>query len=253
MHAHCNLDPRDYRICQFSPEQLIHAAAGQGFEVLSITCHDLNIWSEELSDYARNLGIILIPGMEVTTEKTRHILVYNSDKEPESLNTLEKIRKCSKGGGLVVAPHPFYPGRTCLRGYLEKNPDLFDAVEYSGFLVRGLNFNRKSVKFADRTGKPVLGFGDIHYLWQLGKTYTWIYAEPEIRSILSAIRLGLVRIETTPLSWFEAAGWWATALCKKVSFADSPLARIPSDKIKNGRRFGTAQERMESQSIHIGK
>jgi predicted metal-dependent phosphoesterase TrpH len=253
MHAHCNLDPQDYGISQYSPEQLIRAAAGQGYEILSITCHDVNIWSEKLSDYARSHGITLIPGMEVTTERTRHTLVYNIDKGPESLDTLEKIRKLSREEALIVAPHPFYPGRTCLRGYLEKNPDLFDAVEYSGFLVRSLNFNRRMMTFSKRTGKTVLACGDIHHLWQLGKTYTWIYAEPEIQSIVYAIKQGQVRIETTPLTWFEAAGWWATALCRKILPANSPPRSVPSDKIENGRRFGTSQERMESQSIHVGQ
>jgi len=137
--------------------------------------------------------------------------------------------------------------------YLEKNPDLFDAVEYSGFLAPGLNFNRRGLKFAERTGKPLLGFGDIHYLWQLGRTYTWIYAEPEIQSILSAIRQGLVRIETSPLSWPEAAWWWMTSLWRAVFPANSPPGIVQSDKIEDGRCFGTAQKRMESQGIHVGK
>ena len=253
MHAHCNLDPKDYGISQYSPEQLIRVAAMQGYEILSITCHDVNIWSEKLSDYALSYGITLIPGMEVTAEKTRHILVYNTDKGPESLDTLDKIRKLSKEEALIVAPHPFFPGRTCLRGYLEKHPDLFDAVEFSGFLVRGLNFNRRAMTFAKRIRKPVLACGDIHHLWQLGKTYTWIYAEPEIQSIVDAIKQGQVRIEMTPLSWSEAAGWWAKALCRKVLPADSPPVSIPSDKIENGRCFGTSEERVESQSIHISQ
>jgi predicted metal-dependent phosphoesterase TrpH len=253
MHAHCDLDPEDYGICRFTPEQLIHEAARQGFEILSITCHDSNIWTDELSDYARSLGITLIPGMEVTVEKTRHVLVYNLDMGAGNLNTLEKIRAYTNGDSLVVAPHPFYPGPSCLRGYLIKNLDLFDAIEYSGFLAPGLNFNRRGRKLAEKTGKPLLGFGDIHHLWQLGRTFTWIYAEPEVPSIIRAIKQGLVRIESSKLSWFEVAGWLATALWRKVFPVNSLPDIIPSDKVEDGRCLGSAQERMESQRVHIGQ
>jgi len=253
MHAHCNLDPIDYGICRFTPKQLIREAAGRGFEILSITCHNLDIWTDSLSEYARSLGITLIPGIEVTAEKTRHILVYNIDQEADNLNTLEKIGKHVNQDTLIVAPHPFYPGHTCLREYLEQHPDLFDAVEYSGFLAPGLNFNRRGVKFAKKTGKPLLGFGDIHHLWQLGRTYTWIYAKPEIQSILSAIKQGQVRIETSPLSWLEVTQWWTTLFWEKAFPANASPKINPSYKIKNGRSLSTSQERVESQSIHVGQ
>jgi predicted metal-dependent phosphoesterase TrpH len=222
MHAHCSLDPQDFDICRHTPEQLIREAARQGFDILSITCHDVNIWSDALSDYARKHGITLVPGMEVTVEKTRHTLVYNFDTGPERLNTLDKIRARSNGNTLVVAPHPFFPGYTSLGSRLEENADIFDAVEYSGFVVRGLNFNRRGIQLAEKTGKPILGLGDIHQLWQLGRTYTWIYAEPEIGSILDAVKQGLVRVETTSLSWPEAAVWFSTSLWRTVFPVNPP-------------------------------
>ena len=148
MHAHCNLDPKDHGVCRFTPQQLIQKASGQGFDVLSITCHNLDVWTPELFDYARSRGITLISGMEVTVEKKSHVLIYNFLEEPDNLNTLEKIRAKTSDKSLIVAPHPYYPDRSCLRGLLKKNLDLFDAIEYSGFVVRGLDFNRRSVKLA---------------------------------------------------------------------------------------------------------
>lgn len=251
MHAHCNLDPEDYGFCTFSPEQLILEAARQDFSILSITCHNLNSWTSELADYAGSLGITLIPGMEITVEKTRHVLVYNLTAELERLNSLETLQTFSNDDTLIVAPHPFYPGRSCLRNHFEKNLNLFDAVEYSGFVVPGLNFNRRAMKIAEKYSKPVLGFGDIHRLWQLGRTFTWIYAEPDTQSIFNAIKQGRVRIETSPLSYFEAASWFGINIWRKIFPVNSELR--PSDKIKNGRSLGTAQESMKSQSVHIGQ
>ena len=65
---------------------------------------------------------------------------------------------------------------------------MFDAIEYSGFVIPGLNFNRRAIRLSQRSRKPLLGFGDVHHLWQLGRTYTYVYAEAEITSILDAIR-----------------------------------------------------------------
>jgi predicted metal-dependent phosphoesterase TrpH len=210
LHSHCSMDPIDYRICRHTPEQLISETAKIGYEILAITCHNKDIWMENLSDFARNLGVTLIPGMEVSVERKRHVLVYNFHTGPENLNTLEKIRKRCREDTLVVAPHAYFPGRTCLGKLLEYNLDIFDAIEYSGFKIRGLDFNRRSTNLARETGKPLLGCGDIHYLWQLGRTATWIYAEPRVESILSAVKQGLVRIQTSPITWSEAAQWWAT-------------------------------------------
>ena len=157
LHAHCNLDPEDSRVCRYTPEQLISRAAGLGYGILAITCHDLDVWTRDLSDYARDLGITLIPGMEVTAEKTRHVLAYNFRTCADNLNTLNKIRARSGRDTLVIAPHPFFPDRSCLRGMLPKNLDVFDAIEYSGFQIRGLNFNRRSAFLARETGKPLVG------------------------------------------------------------------------------------------------
>ena len=212
LHTHCNLDPTDYRICEYSPEQLISRAAELGYEILALTCHNKDLWTQRLFDHAQQLGITLIPGMEVAAERSRHVLVYNFHTGPENLNTLDKIRNLSREDTLVIAPHAFYPGFLCLRGRLEQNADIFDAIEYSGFYIRGMSFNRRSADFARKTGKPLVGFGDIHYLWQLNRTYTWVYSEPEIPSIIGAVKEGLVRLRTSPLSPREAGIWWTTAL-----------------------------------------
>jgi predicted metal-dependent phosphoesterase TrpH len=255
LHSHCSLDPIDYHICQYPPEELISNAAKLGYEILAITCHNIDIWNNDLSDYARSLGITLIPGMEVITERTRHALVYNFHAEAEHLNTLEKIHAFSREDTLVIAPHPFYPGSSCLNELLEKNLDLFDAIEFSGFHVHGgIDFNRRGESLAATRNKPIVGNGDIHFLWQLGKTFTWIYSEPGVQPILNAVKQGFVRVEKSPLTWLEAAEWWAINYWRRV-FPANPapyrpgmkpsLPAMPLNKIENGRCLGAAQEGME--------
>jgi predicted metal-dependent phosphoesterase TrpH len=253
LHSHCSLDPHDYRFCEHTSEELILNAARLGYDILAITCHNLDVWKKDLSDYARSLGITLIPGMEVSTEKTRHTLVYNFHADAEDLSTLKKIRLHSREDTLVIAAHPYFPGPACLRNLVEKNPDVFDAIECSGFQTRIVNFNRRSEAAAERMKKPLVGNGDIHYLWQLNRTFTWIYSEPGILPILRAVKGGMVRVQQSPLQWSEAAQWWATALWR-YAFPVNPspgeppsaIPARPSDKVEDRRCFGSAQESVES-------
>jgi predicted metal-dependent phosphoesterase TrpH len=255
LHSHCSIDPVDYRICSYTPEELIDQAARLEYEILAITCHDKDIWTGGLSEYAWSLGITLIRGMEVATEGALHALVYNFGTGPENLSTFKKIRARSREDTMVIAPHPFFPGRTCLRSPLERNLDVFDAIEYSGFYVPGVNFNRRSIDLAARACKPLVGSGDVHYLWQLGRTYTWIYTEPDTFSIVNAVKQGFVRLETSPISWSQAAGWWATTRWR-VMFPVNPEpssrpafepsgSENPLDEVEDGRCLGTAQQRVE--------
>ncbi len=216
MHAHCSLDPADYRGCAYSAEELIRAAAGLGYKILAITCHDLDVWTEELSAYAASLGIILIPGMEVTVEGRRHTLVYNFKTAAENLNTLDKIRDLSRTDTLVVAPHPYFPSTKCLGRRLDRDIEVFDAIEISGFHAPGLDFNRRARRIAATCKKPLMGNGDVHQLWQLGPTFTWIQAEPNIESIVQAIKQGRTRVESAALSYAQVARWWATSLGRAV-------------------------------------
>ncbi len=227
LHSHCGLDPEDYKICQYSPKALIDEAARLGYGALAITCHNLDVWNDDLAGYAESLGITLIPGMEVTVERRFHTLAYNFGSSATDLNTFAKIRKLVREDTLVIATHPYFPATTCLRSRLERNIDIFDAVECSGFYLDKADFNGPARRVALKHGKPMVGNGDVHYLWQLGKTYTWIYAEPEVNSILNAVRCGRVRVETHPLKPAEAARWWATSLWRGLF----PAGRAPIGKV----------------------
>jgi predicted metal-dependent phosphoesterase TrpH len=212
LHSHCSADPDDYRICNYTPEQLIAEAGRLGYEILAITCHDLDVWSHELSEFAESQGVLLIPGMEVTAEGRFHVLAYNFQTGCENLNSLEKMRARKKTDTLLIAPHAFYPARTCLRHLVEPNIDLFDALEISGFHTRLFDFNGRARNVAEKHQKPLVGNADVHRLWQLGRTWTWIYSEPGVVPALTAVKQGQVCIESNALSMREVIGWWGGAL-----------------------------------------
>ncbi len=216
LHAHCNLDPLDYKLCTYSAEELIMEASRLGYEILAITCHNKDVWSEALSDYARSRGITLIPGMELSTVKGRHVLAYNFKTRAGNLDTFDKLSSFSRPDTLLVAPHPYFPGPRCLGSLLERNIGTFDAIEVSGFYGAGLDFNRRARGLARTHGKPLVGNSDVHYLWQLDRTFTWIDSEPGVGAVVSAIKEGRVRVESAPLSYLEIARWWTGAVGARV-------------------------------------
>jgi len=227
LHAHCGIDPVDYRICPYSAQQLIFEASRHGYEILAITCHNIDIWTSELSEYAEGLGITLIPGMEVTVEGSRHLLVYNFATGCWNVDRLGKIRDLKREDNLVIAPHAFYPGPTCLGRLIRDHPDVIDAFEISGFYTSVLDFNGRARRAAVDYGKPLVGNGDIHFLWQLGRTFSWVCCRPGVAAAIDAVKRGRVRVESSPLSAFEAAGWWATTAWRTVFPVNSRPSNPP--------------------------
>src|SRR5207245_2868323 len=174
-------------------------AARQGFDVLALTCHNKRIHTEELRRRAEGLGILLIPGVEAAIEG-KHTLLLDMPYSRLRVRTFDHVRSLTGDGGLVIAPHPFFPAPKCLNGKLRENLDLFDAIEFSHFYTRTWDFNRKAVEYARRMELPLVGTSDCHRLWQLGTTYTIVEATAKtIPAVFAAIRADRVRVVTAPL------------------------------------------------------
>jgi predicted metal-dependent phosphoesterase TrpH len=197
-HLHTGDDPVD--TIPHSTVTLIDRAAALGFDALAITLHERQFGDPRTRDYARERGITLIPGVERTIEG-RHVLLLNFPASAaESARTFDDVARI-KGthAGLVIAPHPYFPARACLRGALEAHADLFDAVEWSYFWTHGINFNARAARWARAHGKPVVGNSDLHVLRQLGRTYSLVdiqRAPPDAAAICDAIRAGRVTLQT---------------------------------------------------------
>jgi predicted metal-dependent phosphoesterase TrpH len=200
-HIHTREDPHDF--IRYTAVELLQEAARQGFQVLALTCHNKRIHSEDLRRRAEDLGILLIPGVEAAIEG-KHTLLLDMPYTRLRVWSFKHVRALRRDGGLVIAPHPFFPAPKCLNSKLRENLDLFDAIEFSHFYTRRVDFNRKAVAYAQRMGIPLVGTSDCHRLWQLGTTYTLLDAEEKtVPSVFAAIRAGRVRVVTAPLRPFD--------------------------------------------------
>ena len=202
LHSHTSDDPSD-RIPHTATD-LIDRAAALGYAALAITLHDRQLDVRPLVPYAAERGVVLLPGVERTI-RGRHVLLINYPSGTDEVRSFEDVARLKRRSpGLVVAPHPFFPAWSCLRGVLDRYPDLFDAVEYNAMFTASINFNNRAVRWAARHGKPMVGCGDIHRLHQLGTTFSVVDAEADPASICAAIAAGRVRVESAPLGWLTA-------------------------------------------------
>jgi predicted metal-dependent phosphoesterase TrpH len=202
LHIHTADDPRDRLF--HTPFNLVDRAAELGFGALAITLHELQFADPRVTAYARERGITLIPGAEMTIEGCHVLLLNFPGAAAESVRTLDELARLkARTGGLVIAPHPYFPVVHCLRGKLDAHPDVFDAVEWSYFWTRAINFNARAARWAQAHGKPLVGNSDLHDLRQMGRTCSLIDAPPDASAICDAIRQGRVTVQTTPAPVFE--------------------------------------------------
>jgi hypothetical protein len=199
LHLHTAEDPLD-RV-RYTAKELISKAANEDFDVISITNHNRLTFNQDLSSYAQERGILLIPGVEMTIRR-RHVLVLNPPPH-KTCSDFFSLSKLCRSETLIVAPHPYFPGTYSLNGYLLKHLNLFDALEYCHFYSPMINFNQRALEVCQSFGFPLVGNSDAHFLSQLGTTYSLIYAEKNLESIFAAIRGNRVEVVTRPLKALE--------------------------------------------------
>jgi predicted metal-dependent phosphoesterase TrpH len=200
LHIHSKEDIVD--AIDYSGFELIDKAAKLGFGLISITLHDHFPDYSELQRYADKKGIIFVVGVEKIISG-KEVLVYNITRtDLEGLNTFEDLRRLRERNKniLVIAPHPYFKIDKCLGDDLEKNIDLFDAIEFSWFYSKSLNMNKKAVSIAEKYSKPLFASSDAHELQHFGKNYSLIDSKKDKKTLLDAIKSGKVKIHSDPIS-----------------------------------------------------
>ncbi|MBP7572207.1 MAG: PHP domain-containing protein [Acidobacteria bacterium] len=228
LHAHTADDPQD--LIPHSTSELIDRASALGYDAVAITLHDRQLDLAPWRGQAEARGMVLIAGVERTIEG-RHVLLLNFPAVAERVESFDQVRALKREfvGGLVVAPHAFYPGRSCLGRVMDRHPDLFDAVELTWFYTQNTtHFNDRALAWARAHGRPVVANADVHRLSQLGTTYSLIDAAPTPDSICEAVRAGAVTLVTEPIGAVEAASYFASLTAASLRKRWRSLLPLPS-------------------------
>lgn len=225
-HIHVKGDPMEN--IGYSAKELIDEAQRLGFDVLAITCHKEMVFKEKWKKYAEEKGILLIPGAEIVI-KRKHVLCINTDEDINKVKTFEDLKRYKEAHpeSLIIAPHPFFPGSVTLKKDLEKNIDLFDAIELCWAYTKYIDFNRKAAGIAEKHKKPLIATADCHLLKQLQTGgHCIIDAKPKISSIINTIKkssyenrkIKNIHSPTTIskiIAYFIQVGWYHfTKLCQ---------------------------------------
>jgi len=185
LHIHTQEDPKDK--VKYTAKQLIDEAWRQKFDVLAITNHNMVLYDDYLGKYALDKGILLIPGIEMKIEGKHIILLNVNERREKKINTLEELRCYKSESSLIMGKK------------LDRYIHILDALEYTHFYFRGINFNKKAERKAKQYNLPLVGVSDAHILSQFGSTYSLIDAEKTPQAVIRAIKENKVKIVTRPL------------------------------------------------------
>lgn len=202
-HNHTNSEKKDP--VRYSERELIDHAAQKGFKILAITCHNQWTHSKELAAYAKEKGILLIPGTEQSI-RMRHILILNAQKEAEKIRTFEALRKykIAHPESFIIAAHPYFPGPNMFHDLIEKNIDCFDGIEFSWWYSKLINLNKRGGKLSEKCNLPFIGNSDTHIIGWFGKTHCEVEIDRlSTESVLEALRKGHFRNITKPIHTWE--------------------------------------------------
>ncbi|MCG7854593.1 MAG: PHP domain-containing protein [Methanoregulaceae archaeon] len=175
-----------------SVAEVIRRAEAAGLDAIAITDHDTV--QGALAALEIPTRLVIIPGIEISTRQGHLIALGITEKIPSGMDVMDTITMARRMGALLILPHPYHIWRHGVGRKLRSALYAVDAIEVfnSRYIVGSANI--KAAKMARRMGKPCVGGSDAHNARYIGFGRTMVNAEPNVESILQAIREG----KTTP-------------------------------------------------------
>jgi predicted metal-dependent phosphoesterase TrpH len=168
--------------------EILDRAKAVGLDALAITDHDTCEGVGEAE--AAGSGLVIIPGVEVSTRQGHLIVLGVREPLPAGRHVMETIRLARSLGGVSILPHPYHMWRHGVARRVPESIGAVDAIEVfnSRYIVGSAN--RKAARVARKVKIAAVGGSDAHHARFIGFGYTLVAAEPEVPSILDAIREG---------------------------------------------------------------
>lgn len=182
-----------------SPREILERARRIGLGAVAITDHDRIKGSLEAMKLSGKYGVMVIPGVEVTSSRGHILALGVSEVIPKGLSVEETVDKVREQAGLAIAAHPFDVRREGI-GNAARH---CDAVEVFNSQNLDRISNRKAEGFAEKLKMPKTAGSDAHSTGLMGNGVIEILPEPyDIDEILGKIRKGKVdlRCKYSPLS-----------------------------------------------------
>ncbi|HII77098.1 MAG TPA: PHP domain-containing protein [Methanolinea sp.] len=184
LHVHTNFS----RDGESSVEDILRRAEVIGLGAVAITDHDTVLGARYALEC--DTSVVVIPGIEIST-KQGHLLALGITRTvPAGRDFLETATLARSLGATLILPHPYHLWRHGVGLKLKSGVEAVDAVEsFNSRYITGAA-NRKAARIARKFGKPCVGGSDAHNARFVGFGQTLVHAEPDVASILDAIRAG---------------------------------------------------------------
>lgn len=206
LHVHTNYS---HDGCD-SVDKIVDSAISKKLDGIAICDHDTMNGSYAAQKYVADseLGLIIIPGIEVTTSEGHLIVLGIEEGVEKGLSPEETIRiarekeKENRGTVVIIAPHPFHPFRHSI-GDLCVHPDI-DAIEtYNSRYFFGFA-NTLARRMAATNNVIAVAGSDAHSAECVGLVTVEVVVEIEQQSeqkmlldaTLSGIKEGKVKIKS---------------------------------------------------------
>ena len=185
-----------------TPQQMIKQAKHVGLGALAITDHNTVKGSLSGLKYAKQYGVIVIPGIEITSADGDILGLDVKEHIKPYMNAEETIEKIHDMGGIAISPHPFDIknaglGKLCLKA---------DAIEVFNALSLDRFSNLKTFKIAKKYSRPMTAASDSHALTMIGCSRTCVEAS-DIGDILTEISSGRTKLMKNYLSTRIIVDW----------------------------------------------
>ncbi|MEM7819421.1 MAG: CehA/McbA family metallohydrolase [Candidatus Aenigmatarchaeota archaeon] len=171
-----------------TPEDVLKYSKAVGLSGLAITDHDTLDGYKKAKNIAKKIGVILVPGVEITTP-LGDILAYGIEEIPSG-TPLEIIDKIHSMDGVAAIAHPY-------GGYWTVSfADIIDIIKHKIDAIEIFNAttpleaNIKAMKLAKKAKLPGIGGSDAHILEVVGTAFTISNTE----DIVLAIKSGKIKV-----------------------------------------------------------
>jgi len=184
------------------PKEVVKAAIAKGIDCLAVCDHGKIKGAAEVQQFASNLPILIIPGIEIKS-KEGDILGLNIEKIiPNGLSAKETAERIKEAGGMAIIPHPF--GWFCsFKGDLKEISKEIDGIEVLNASTFGPG-NKKALAFVQKFNLPFTAGSDAHNLNLVGRAYLEVPGENlSTEEIFKQIKNRNVKIGGGEASFFE--------------------------------------------------
>lgn len=153
---------------------ILTMAQKKGIKCIAITDHNTTVGSLEAQSLSEKYGIIVVPGMELSTDSGELLCYGITSKIDKGLPISQAISEVHRQGGIAIVAHPFnrrHPNidfrRIDEKVFLNLNIDGIEVFNQ----IKG-EVDEYFLELARQHNLAITGGSDAHILYQLGKGLT---------------------------------------------------------------------------------